>query len=568
VGTDPTFSVSVVGSGPFGFLWYLENTNLVQSSTNGTLTFSSVSTNEAGNYRVVITNAYGSVTSQVATLTVVYPPSITTQPLSQTVSSGTNLSFSVGVAGDGPFNYQWQLDGTNLSSVTITTVAGKGSSGYSGDGAAATNASLRGASDVTFDGLGNLLFADTSNNRIRKVDTGGIISTVAGNGSSGFSGDGGLATNATLRSPSGVALDASGNLYFADTFNNRIRKVDANGIISTVAGRNGVGFSGDGGFATNASLSQPHGLAFDALGNLHVADTVNYRVRKVDTNGIISTVAGHGFPGYSGDGGPATSANLDAPEGVAFDALGELYIADFRDNRIRKVNAKGIISTVAGNGNPGYSGDDAASTNASLSGPYGVAFDAFANLYIGDTANNRIRKVDKNGVITTIVGGGSKGLGDGGLPTNASLNGPSGVAFDAARSLYIADSINNRVRKVVLPESSILVLTNVSANNAGNYTVVITSPYGSVTSAVAVLTVTVPRTPPQILVGNASFGFLTNHFGFTFSGVAGQNIVIDGSSDLKGWSPLFTNVPGNNFIYFFDPASTNFLWRFYRARLP
>jgi sugar lactone lactonase YvrE len=395
---------------------------------------------------------------------------------------------------------------------------------YSGDGGPATNAGLNFPIGVTVDACGRLFIADWINSRIRKVETNGTITTVAGTNfagypSAGYSGDSGAAVNAKLAYPEAVALDAVGNLYIADSGNNRIRKVDTNGIITTVAGTNTAGYSGDGIAAINASLGQPVGLALDAVGNLYIADCTNNRIRKVDTNGIITTMAGTGSAGYSGDGGPAANARLGGPVQVVLDALGALYITD-ANNRVRKVDINGFISTVAGNGPsypaPGsYSGDGGAATNAGLFGPWGLAFDAVGNLYIGDGSNQRIRKV----------------LLSAGYPT--------------------------------------LTLSNVLAGSAGSYSVVVSSPYGSVTSAVAALTVTIPTTAPQIMTGDGFCGFLTNQFGFNLSGAFGQTIVVDGSIDLVNWTPLFTNTVGSgNPFYFCDPCWTNYGWRFYRARLP
>jgi sugar lactone lactonase YvrE len=568
-GSTAEFSVQAAGSGPFEYLWYFDSTNLLQSGADASLVVTNISAASVGQYTVVVTNAYGSVTSQVATLTVLFPPSVIAQPLGQTVIAGTNVIFSVTAGGTGPFTYQWQFNGTNVPDNIITTVAGNGSSSYSGDGGPATNAGLLVVWGLTLDAAGNLYIADTAHLRMRKVDTNGIITTVAGNGSSGYSGDGGAATNAGVDGPYGVAVDGVGNLYIADTGDNRIRKVDTNGVITTVAGNGSGTYAGDGGAATNASLNSPYGVALDSLGNLYIADTYNSRVRMVGTNGIITTVAGKSGYGYSGDGGAATNASLNSPYGVALDSLGNLYIADNGNNRIRIVRTNGIIATVAGKGGGDYSGDGGAATKASLNAPGGVAVDALGNLFIADSSNNRIRRVDANGIITTVAGNGSRTYaGDGGASTNASLNYPEGVALDSFYNLYIADTFNDRIRKVPPLGYPTLALPNVSADNAGNYMVVITSPYGSVTSAVAVLTVTIPRTPPQIITGDASFGFRTNYFGFNVSGAFGQTIVVDGSTDLVVWAPLFTNTVVGNPFYFCDPASTNYPSRFYRARLP
>jgi sugar lactone lactonase YvrE len=421
---------------------------------------------------------------------------------------------------------------------------------------------------LAFDGHGTLYIADTYNRRIRRVDTNGIITTVAGNGTNAFAGDGGPATNASFYSPFGVALDADGNLYIADANNNRVRKVDTNGIITTVAGNGGAGYSGDGGAGTNASLHYPFSVVLDANGNLYIADYFNNRIRMVGLNNLITTVVGGGNSNL-GDGGAATSARLADPEGMALDVDGNLYIADLGNSRIRLVTTNGLISTVAGNGGSGYSGDGGSATNASFHNPSGVALDAFGNLYIADQNNQRIRQVAANGIITTVAGNGSFAYsGDGGAATNAALYDPNGAAFDPAGNLYIADTDNNRIREVHLAGFPTLTLTNVSVTNAGNYSVVITSPYGSVTSAVVSLTVTIPTTPPQIISSGTNFGILTNQFGFNLNGAYGQTIVVDGSTNLLDWTPLFTNTANGAPFYFFDPAWTNFPWRFYRARLP
>ena len=380
----------------------------------------------------------------------------------------------------------------------ISTVAGGGARGYVGDGGPATSAQLNGPSDVALDTAGNLFIAEFYSNRVRKVTRDGLITTVAGDGNRGYSGDGGPATFAKLASPSGVAVDSSGNLFIVDSENHRVRKVASNGVISTVTGTanmgnygpgpsgiavdaagnlfiadsdnnrvrkvtpggvastvagNGVGgFGGDGGAAISAQLSSPGGVSVDATGNLFIADTGNNRIRKVTPAGVISTVAGNGtVVGYGGDGGPATSAQLHGPYGVAVDAAGNLFIAD-RDNcRIRKVTPGGVISTVAGNGTGGFSGDGGPATSAQLAAPHGVAVDAAGNLFIADYANNRIRMVTPDGIIRTVAGNGTMGFsGDGGPATSAQLFQPGGVAVDAAGNLFIADTFNNRVRKVTL----------------------------------------------------------------------------------------------------------------------
>jgi sugar lactone lactonase YvrE len=284
-------------------------------------------------------------------------------------------------------------------SETITTVAGTGTAGFSGDGGPATSAQLNHPRGLAFDGSRNLFIADSTNHRIRKVAAGtGIITTVAGTGTAGFNGDNMAATSAQLRFPVGVALDASGDLFIADSTNHRIRKVVlATGIITTVAGSGPTGsgngdFAGDGGPATSARLDTPFWVAFDASGDLFIADVSNNRVRKVDAaTGIITTVAGSGparTGGFSGDGGPATSARFDEPDGFTLDASGNLFIADANNNRVRKVAAAtGIITTVAGTGPSGFSGDGGPATSAQLSHPSRLALDASGNLFIVDDYN-------------------------------------------------------------------------------------------------------------------------------------------------------------------------------------
>jgi trimeric autotransporter adhesin len=331
----------------------------------------------------------------------------------------------------------------------ITTIAGNGSFGYSGDGGPASDAQITSAIGIAVDAGGNLYIADIYNRRIRKVSAAGIITTIAGDGLFGYSGDGGPAASAELGSPVGVALDASGNLYIADAGNYRIRKVSAAGIITTVAGNGSNNYSGDGGAAANAQLSEPEGVAVDAAGNVYIADTANQRVRKVASGGVITTVAGTGSAGYSGDGGPAISAELYHPTGIAMDACGNLYIADDLNSVIRQVSVAGAITTVAGNGTAGFSGDGGPAASAQLFRPNGVAADAAGNLYIADTNNNRIRKVSAEGIITTIAGGSVFGYsGDGDPAYDALLNSPSGVAVDAGGNLYIADTGNSQIRKI------------------------------------------------------------------------------------------------------------------------
>jgi uncharacterized repeat protein (TIGR03803 family) len=336
----------------------------------------------------------------------------------------------------------------------INTQAGNGTQGYSGDGGPATSAELSAPDGVAVDTSGNIYIGDLGNNRIRKVTVStGDISTVAGDGTGGYSGDGGPATKAELSSPEGLWVDASGNIYIADHTNSRIRKVTAStGIITTVAGNGTTGYSGDGGPATEAELCAPEDVTVDSAGNIYIADSCNSRIRKVTVStGIITTVAGDGTAGYSGDGGAATKAELDDPIGVGLDTSGNIYIGDFSNNRVRKVTVStGIITTVAGDGTNGYSGDGGPATSAELSFPGGVEVDSAGNIYIADYGNSRIRKVNAlNGDISTIAGDGTAGYsGDGGAATAAELDIPPALALDSVTNIYVADRGNNRIRAV------------------------------------------------------------------------------------------------------------------------
>jgi uncharacterized protein (TIGR03437 family) len=371
-----------------------------------------------------------------------------------------NSGYPNGVAVDSAGNV-YIVDSGNkrirkISNGVISTVAGNGMTGFSGDNGPATSAELNEPEGLAADSAGNLYIADWQNNRIRMVSN-GVISTVVGTGTRGFSGDGGPATSAQLAYPQSVAVDSAGNLYIADTSNSRIRKV-SNGVITTVAGNGGFGFSGDNGPATSAQLNGPVCVAVDSAGNLYIADQPNQRIRKV-SNGVITTVVGGGSS--IGDNGPATNAQLYEPSGVAVDSAGNLYIADAYNYRIRKVS-NGVITTVAGNGTQGFSGDNGPATSAQFYDPVGVAVDSAGNLYIADFANCRIRKVT-NGVITTVAGNETRGFsGDGGPATNAELNLPAGVAVDSAGNLYIADSA--RIRKV-----SNGVITTIAGNGISGF---------------------------------------------------------------------------------------------------
>jgi len=359
----------------------------------------------------------------------------------------------------------------------IYTFAGNGEPGYSGDGGPATAGGVNEPNATVLDGAGNLYIADTYNNVVREVAAGtGVITTVAGNGTAGYSGDSGPATSAELNYPFGLAVDSGGNLFISDSSNNAIRKVAAGtGVITTVVGNGLAGYNGDNIAAVSAQLSYPGGIALDKAGNLYIADQENWRIRKVAAaTGVITTVAGIGQYGNTGDGGPAISATFMNPTGLAVDSAGDLYIADSNGNVVREVYAgSGKISTVAGtySGNPyynpsGYSGDGGPATSALLNQPFGVAVDGAGNLYIADSNNGAIRKVSATnsiaspsgfitGIITTVAGNGnlfgcSSLSGDAGAATSASLCYPRGVTTDSAGNLYIAETSESRIREVTV----------------------------------------------------------------------------------------------------------------------
>ena len=410
------------------------------------------------------------------------------------------------------------------------------------------------------DVFGNLYISDSNNQRIRKVGSNGIITTVAGNGINNYGGDGGAATNASLSVPNGLAANEFGHLFIVDAGNNVIRQVDSHELITTVAG-NGPDYPGDGEAATNVELNGPTGVAVDSTGDMFIAEYFGNHIRKVGINGIISTAAGNGNYGYSGDGGAATNASIANPTAVTTDASGDLFIADTGNSLIRKVDMAGIISTVAGGGSD-YPGDGETATNVSLNNPQGVTVDVFGNLFIADTVNNVIRRMDAQGFITTVAGNYNYAYsGNGGPATNASIANPENVTTDASGNLFIADAGNNRVRKVVF-QGPTLVLNGVTFGNAGTYDLVVSNPYGSVTSSVINLTVTLPvvLSAPQITEGKTNFIFL-------LSGPAGSNYVLQASTNLLNWSPDSTSAIPVSGTTTLTNAITNYNRRFYRANL-
>ncbi len=342
-----------------------------------------------------------------------------------------------------------------LRAQNIISVAGVTTMGYNGDDGRALYCELHWPEAIALDASGQIYIADGNNNVIRKIDGAGIITTVvgsgfeAGTGTGGFGGDAGPATAARLYYASGVAFDAAGNMYIADKMNHRIRIVDPTGNINTFAGTGVAGFGGDGAAANAAKLNKPTRVTVDAAGNVYIADAGNHCIRKVDASGVISTIAGvGGSSGFLGDGGPANVAKLNNPIDMTVDPTGNLFIADNINNRIRKVDGSGNISTYAGIGYPGYSGDSAAATNANIFQPSGIVSDAAGNIFFSDFANARVRRIDAvTGIITTFAGNGTSGYGgDGGPAKAAEIYFPQGLAVNTMGGVYIADKANNRVR--------------------------------------------------------------------------------------------------------------------------
>jgi len=461
---------------------------------------------------------------------------------------------------------------------TITTSAGNGSFTSSGDGGPASSASIGFPAGVAVDSAGNIYLVDALNNRVRKVSTTGVITTVAGTGFPLSGGDGGPATSAGIAfcgvAPhQGVAVDSLGNLYIADCIGNRIRKVDTAGMISTVAGSGNAGgvavFSGDGGPATSATLGVPYGVAVDAQGNIFIADTGNGRIRKVNTAGIISTVAGSGNGSAAGDGGPATSAKLGNPSDVAVDSAGNMYIADFGNGLIRKVNTSGIISTFAqggfGNCQVGVSLSVA---NADIGGGAGIAVDSAGNVYVADHSSDCIHKVSTAGIVTTVAGGGGNIPGDGGPATSAGLGRLTDVDVDSSGNLYIADQSESRIHKVIVPAACTYILGTTTLQppaGGGNFLITIQTAAGCAWSITGL--------PPWITVSGASSGTGSGSVTLVVASstaARGTVILIGGVAvainqaappvctyTLSAGGQAFTAVGGNGTITITAPAGCN-----------
>ncbi len=470
-------ATTTLNSATGGGTWTITNTTLASVSATGVVTGISPGTDTV-NYAV--TNACGTTTvSYIVTINplpaagyiygvggvCVSGAAVLTDAVSGGTWSSSNTGFATVVAGTVSgvsaglvtISYSYTNScGTNVAThamrvstdPVISTLVGNGTGGFSGDGGPSVSAELYSPANTARDNAGNLYIADGFNNRIRMVSANGIVSTIAGTGTAGFSGDGAAATAANISGPNGIAVDGLGNIYFADQVNQRVRKISTSGIINTIAGNGTAGYTADAVPATTSELNYPSGIACDAAGNVYIADYFNNRIRKVNTSGIISTVAGTGAAGYTGDGTAATGAKLNQPVGVALDASGNLLIADNQNHAVRTVNTSGIISTLAGTGTAGATGDGAAATAALLNLPSGVAADGAGNIYIADKGNNKVRKI-MSGIMSTVAGNGTGAYtGDGNVATAAQLYAPTGVVTDAAGNLYITDNSNNVVRVV------------------------------------------------------------------------------------------------------------------------
>ena len=354
-------------------------------------------------------------------------------------ATSANLTYPVAVAIDSAGDI-FIGDSTRIRKVGVdhrmSTIAGTGEAGFSGDGFPALIAKISNTDSLAVDGGGVVYFADSSNGRIRRVTTDGIIRTLPG-----INGDGGPAATATLAGPTGLAFGQDGSLYVAERDGERVRRIDPSGRITTVAGNGVMGFGGDGGSAVAAELDHPTAIALDGSGNLFIADSKNNRVRRVDRGGRITTVAGTGTAGFGGDGGAATAATLNEPAGLAIDREGAVLVADSKNSCVRRIDADGVIKTIAGHKTDddrgGFAGDGGQATAALLGWPQGIAVDGSGSIYIADPLNGRVRRVDRRGVITTAAGGDITALAF-----------PMAVAADAQGYIYIADLLAERVRRL------------------------------------------------------------------------------------------------------------------------
>ncbi|MCX6887774.1 MAG: putative Ig domain-containing protein, partial [Verrucomicrobia bacterium] len=403
---------------------------------------------------------YNTVTGSVS-VAVVSAPSVTTLAASLIASNCATLGASINPGGSADLFFQYGRS-TNLA-VVVSTLAGSTSGFADGTGAAAH---FNSPYAVAVDASGNVYVADSLNNRIRKVAPAGSVTTLAGSGIAG-SADG-VGAAAKFNFPQGVAVDAAGNVYVADGGTHCIRKVTPEGVVTTLAGSGAPGFANGTGAAVQ--FNAPNGVAVDSSGNIYVADMGNNRIRKVTPEGVATTLAGLGTSGFAD--GPAATAQFRSPYGVAVDASGNVYVADSFNNRIRKVTTNGVVSTLAGSGTYGFA--DGSGAVARFSAPFGVAVDAGGNVYVADYLGNRIRKVTPEGVVTTFAGSGTSGFVDG-TPPEAMFSSPFSVAADTSGNVYVADMGNNRIRKIGLPSIlSVVAQTGLVGNNALPASLVVT----------------------------------------------------------------------------------------------
>jgi sugar lactone lactonase YvrE len=467
-------------------------------------------------------------------------------PQSGIQATAATLALPAGVAYDSAGNlYLADLNNHIIREVNIAgiaiTVAGTGEQGFSGDGGTATSALLDSPAGVAVDGAGNIYISDTHNHRIRKV-SGGTITTIAGTGVAGFSGDNGQAVSATLNNPTALAVDSNGNLYIADTDNHRIRKITGT-TISTIAGSGEQFFSGDGAAAIAAGLDSPNGVAVDAAGNIYIGDTRNQRIRVVNSSGTVSTLAGNGSKAYAGDGGAAAGSSLARPRGLSVDAQGNIYFADSDNNTIRLIANTGTITTVAGNGSQGFSGDGGAATSATLDTPRAPAVQAAGVFALSDTNNNLIREVGTNGIINTITGTGSgTGSGQGAGGEILTLSGTSTTAYGgsdmftvvfsnagkiAAGQVSLVDTANSSAPVASSTLSNNVATISVSTLSAGTHNLVVTfagdGQNAAITSSPFALTITPLPVTASVASLSLQYGQAIPTITGTLSGVLAQD---------------------------------------------
>ncbi len=436
--------------------------------------------------------------------------------------------------------------GSSSIAQTIQTLVGTGSSGYTGDGGLYCSATVSRTAQLCTDAAGNIYFSDQSNYAVRRISTSGIITTIAGTGTAGFSGDGGPATAANIGTPLAIIVTTGGKIYFVDYDNNRVRSITG-GIINTVAGTGTASSTGDGGPATSATLNGPYGLGLDASNNLYISETHGNRVRVINTSsGIINTYAGTGSGGFSGDGGPATSASL-VPNCIYMDPYNNLYISDNGNHRIRMVNTSGIINTVAGNGTGSFSGDGGPATSASIYYPAGITKDAAGNLIFCDAINYRVRKVNSAGIINTIAGNGSaSSYGDGGAPTAAGIDYPQDVCYNRFGQLMITDLMSSKIR--IIWSNHPPVFTNAPSRNLFICT---GSGTTSLNSLLSVIDSDFCQTETWTVISGAVHGSLS---GFTTSAASNGDTVTPsglGYTPTTGYSGMdsFSIRVGDGFDY-------------------